>query len=805
MKPMELVLRRAVLTAMVLTCATGLFAQRVVIKSVVDSKPIQNVHVFDHSGNISELTDNYGRVSIDKFGDADTLYLRHPGFEEERISKQQIIKQNYEHFMISLVVQMPEFVLTSAKNPEYSPSPLKIHTIDARKNAIYTPATTADMLQMAGGVSVQRSQLGGGSPVLRGFEANKVLLVVDGVRLNNAIYRSGHLQNAITVDNNSLEKTDIIFGPGSVVYGSDAIGGVIHFRTRTPELLTDDNKRTSVNTFIRHATAAQENSAHADVEVRFKKWATYTSITGSSFGDLRTGTKRSHGYADLGVQHYYVADALLDTFSTVNADTLVHRNTGYNQVDLLQKIVFKPGEKSTFIANAQYSTSSVVPRYDQMNNVIGNANEYAEWSYGPQKRLLGSLELQMKDKSRLFDYGSLVLSFQRVNEDRHNRRLISTSRTNRFEEVGVVSFTGDFSKKIDSSATLFYGIELSRNTVSSTANNTDIFTEIVSPAITRYPDGGSTMGTFGLYSTYRKLLGEKTTLNLGVRYSHISLQSDFIDNTFYNLPFTTIDFGNGAGTGSASLAYRPHKTWKLSGILSSGFRSPNVDDYGKVREKDGFVDVPNDQLKPEYAYNAELGISKLLDKDILLELNGYYTRLRNAIVKKDYTLNGQDSLLIDGEMARIQTNMNAAAAEVYGLTGRVNAAITNELGFEMGVTFTKGNNITDSVPLAHIPPFYGKTGLNYVNEKWEHSLYVLYNGWKKIEDYGPGSTDNPFEATADGAPAWHTFNYKVSYTTGSGLMLQLGLENIFDVHYKPFASGISGPGRNLILTLRYRM
>ena len=92
--------------------------------------------------------------------------------------------------------------------------------------------TTADLLEKKGGVSVQRSQLGGGSPNIRGFEANRVLLMIDGVRLNNAIYRSGHLQNIITVDEFILNDIEIVFGPSSVLYGSDAIGGTVHMKTK---------------------------------------------------------------------------------------------------------------------------------------------------------------------------------------------------------------------------------------------------------------------------------------------------------------------------------------------------------------------------------------------------------------------------------------------------------------------------------------------------------------------------------------------------------------------------------------------
>ena len=117
---------------------------------------------------------------------------------------------------------------------EKKQTPNRILTIRPSDLQFYNPQTAADMLGQTGQVFVQKSQLGGGSPMIRGFAANSVLIVVDGVRMNNAIFRSGNLQNVISVDPFNLDNTEILFGPGSVMYGSDALGGVMHFRTKSP-------------------------------------------------------------------------------------------------------------------------------------------------------------------------------------------------------------------------------------------------------------------------------------------------------------------------------------------------------------------------------------------------------------------------------------------------------------------------------------------------------------------------------------------------------------------------------------------
>ena len=159
---------------------------------------------------------------------------------------------------------------------------------DLQKTA---PQTSADMLAEIPGIKVQKSQFGGGSPVLRGMEANRVLLVVDGVRMNNAIYRKGHLQNSITVSPNLLERTEVIFGPSSVIYGSDALGGIIHYYTRKPK--TNNTAQVNTSFLSRYSTVNNEKTTQGGVELQFKKLASFTSVSFSDFGELRMGKKRS--------------------------------------------------------------------------------------------------------------------------------------------------------------------------------------------------------------------------------------------------------------------------------------------------------------------------------------------------------------------------------------------------------------------------------------------------------------------------------------------------------------------------------
>ena len=192
--------------------------------------PIINVSAFNINKTKSVLSDGNGVINLSRFLPSDTIVLQHPNY---RVRK--LLKSNVGEFIeLELEYQLLENITVSENkntNNIKNDAEKKIYITHSEISEL-NGATTADLLEKKGGISVQKSQMGGGSPNIRGFEANRVLLVLDGVRLNNAIYRSGHLQNIITIDEHVLEDIEIIFGPSSVLYGSDAVGGVIHMKTR---------------------------------------------------------------------------------------------------------------------------------------------------------------------------------------------------------------------------------------------------------------------------------------------------------------------------------------------------------------------------------------------------------------------------------------------------------------------------------------------------------------------------------------------------------------------------------------------
>ncbi|MFW6327410.1 MAG: TonB-dependent receptor plug domain-containing protein, partial [Bacteroidota bacterium] len=356
------------LTILFITASMPVFSQTINVLHNITGDPIENVAIYNQTRDVSTLTDSKGIADLSIFGAGDTLSFQHPAFTiKTRTMPELAGRENI--YLSRKVILMDEFVISASKALENKKQvPYKIDVIDDEKIHEITSQTAAEMLESTGNVFLQKSQGGGGSPILRGFEANKVLLVIDGVRMNNAIYRGGHLQNAITIDNNILQRAEIVYGPSSVIYGSDALGGVIHYYTRNPKLSLDETPDISGNVYGQFSTVNNGKIGNVNLNVGLKNFASLTSFTSSDYGDIKMGTNRNPFLNDFGkLNHHAIRHNGQD--STVrNEDPNIQKNTGYTQYDFLQKLLYRVNSKLDLNLNIQYSTSSNVDRFDKLND-----------------------------------------------------------------------------------------------------------------------------------------------------------------------------------------------------------------------------------------------------------------------------------------------------------------------------------------------------------------------------------------------------------------------------------------------------
>lgn len=782
---------------------------------------IENVTIYNDTNDTVLYTDKNGIADLSFFKNSDIISFNHLAYVEFEILKRELAVVEFVVYLTRKAEMLDEIVLSASKGVEIR-SRIAEHVVTTSKHEIIRLAsqTSADLLADIAGVRVQKSQFGGGSPVLRGMEANKVLLVVDGVRMNNAIYRMGHLQSSITISPNIIDRVEVIFGPSSVVYGSDALGGVIHYYTKTPKVSTKKEVNTSV--YSRFSTINNEFTSEGNIELRNEKWASFTSVSHSKFGDLKMGNNRNHGFEDWGkvVEYSNNTNSFYNSEPVINEDPLIEKNTSFNQLDVLQKIAIPFSENTDITFNFQYSQSSNINRFDKLNEYSNNELKFAEWYYGPQKRLLISSQLKLNPDKKWMNNGSITAAFQNIKESRVQRKFTSLERSYRKENVDVFSLNGDFFVSLGKSNTriLSYGFETTHNKVNSVAFGKvlDVYNNTVVGFIddftvqSRYPDGGSSYTSLAAYLNYRQDISKKITLNTGARIIKTKLNATWIDDTFITLPDFDISLDNSAVTATVGFAYKPGNDWQLNSVISSGFRSPNIDDVGKIREKSGKVTVPNIHLKPEYAYNFEASVLKYYsNRRFHTGINIYYTLLDNYITRDYFEIDNKSTFMYDGEEGTTVANVNKDNAYIVGGTFSFKGNINDIWKTKGSLTYTKGKTYDTELPLSSIPPFFGDVEIGYEKDRFQVNLNFKFNAKKRLEDYNliegiDNLEQTPYNKLTEdymGSPNWNTLNLNTSYKFSNSIMFFVNIDNIFDTHYKEFASSISAPGRNYSISV----
>lgn len=717
-------------------------------------------------------------------------------------------------------IQLQELFVTGSRlNDTKLQIPQYVKTVDAARIDEMNPQTTADLLAGDGMLTVQKSQQGGGSPSLRGFESSRVLLVVDGVRMNNLIYRAGHLQNVITIDPSIIRQAEVMYGPASVGYGSDALGGVISFSTMMPRLAgADRGTLFSGSAFSRFSSANSESTWHADFNIGGKKIASFTSLSYSRFGDLRSGRNSNpfmpdgDGYIHRGhrVEHVDGKDVVVPDSKQYHQP-----QSGYSQYDLMQKILYRYSDGVSHLVNFQFSNTGDVPRYDRLTDMKGDKPKFAEWYYGPQQRLLAAYTYDTRGRLGA-DRASVTLSYQNIAESRHNRKFNDPWLGSRMERVNVASLSVDWIKYLGIHK-IHAGIDGSLQYLKSTAHKTDIDTGDSKPLDTRYPDGHNHMHNIDIFMAHSWEITPGLVFNDGIRVGYSTLKATFCSDEFF--PFFSREYGtvvqnNPTYSLNAGIAYNTDNNWKLALSLTTGYRVPNIDDLGKVFDSQpGMVVVPNPDIKPEKTVSADFNVAHVNSGRIEWDASLFGTYIFDAIALAPATVDGKDKIDYDGELSDVYANRNNRRAFVTGVTSALKVTLSEYFMADATATYTYGDilgsNGQKNMPLDHVSPLFGRVGVTFLGagKRTMVEFYSLFNGRKPLSRYNLNGEDNIGYATAlgldgEGLPAWFTLNLKATYRPHPNVTLQAGVENILDTEYRTFGSGINAPGRNFTAAVR---
>jgi hemoglobin/transferrin/lactoferrin receptor protein len=651
--------------------------------------------------------------------------------------------------------------VTATKRPESSldiPAATTIATrAELAEAAMQTPM---DALHGDVGTFVQQTTPGQGVIIVRGLKGSEVLHLVDGFRLNNAIFRNAPNQYIALVDGQSLDRIEVVRGPSSTLYGGDAMGGVVQMLT--------------------------PNVSYSDRDWRWG--GRLRAIAGSADDSLL-------GRAEIGGGNDRFAFALGATSQEVNdlrvggGDTLPFSGLTARYGDF--KFGARIAEGHELVLGLQYSEQPRTPRHDALVPGFGQTQpDNAVFFFEPQQRRFAQLLWRIDAANALFDAGELRIGQQRIVDDRRTRAFGTPNlepERNRDTSTGIA---GQFGKDIGEHHHLSYGFEAYRETVESSRTRTNINSGVTTLRPPRFPNG-SKMKSEAVYIADDWRVG-RFDLNSGLRYSRFDIEIPTI-GTVPGVRLKPDDL-----TGNIGLSVELSEPLRLVANVGRGFRAPNIFDLGIFGPRPGNrFSQPNPDLKPESVLSVDLGL-KYGGERMSGELIAFRLRYRDKITS---VLTGE---VLPGGALVVQ-NLNLTRQDLWGIEAGARYRMESpDLELYATATYTRGDERLQGVetPADRIPPLFGKLGARWrASDRFGFEAYSLYATAQ--DRLSPRDAVDP-RINPNGTAGWATLNLRADWRIFEGLGVALRAENLADKRYREHGSGLDEPGRNFVVSIDYR-
>lgn len=609
--------------------------------------------------------------------------------------------------------------------------------------------TVPEQLMGATGVFVQKTNHGGGSAFVRGLTGNQALIMLDGIRFNNATFRYGPNQYLNTIDLYTIDKVEVVKGAGSVQYGSDALGGVIQLFSRD---LSFGKRSFHAQTFAKAVSSDMEYTGRGEVSYQSNGFAFSAGYTQRKFGDL------------------------------VGGDTTGRQTpSGYTERAFDAKMKVRLGVNTSLSFSHQYVRQEDVPLYHRVK-----LENFAYYFFAPQQRSLTYLKLETKTNHRWMDRIHLILSAQQSFERRNYLRNGSANRFSEEDKVRTLGATLDVASVWGKRWYSNSGIEYYRDAVNSVKFQQPLAGTAVQTLRGLYPDGASNQ-SFSLYSLHHLQAG-RFSMEGGVRYNALAIHITDTSKTPGSLGKITIQ--PASLVLNMAVSYQLSKTSRLYTAFSTGYRAPNIDDMGSLGLVDFRYEVPAYGLKPEKSYHTEMGY-RFKNERMSASVAVFYMHLSDLITRVQVP--GQQ---VNGY--NVYTKQNSQESYLKGAELEFRYLLTAKLTCEMGGTYLFGQNLSANEPMRRIPPVNGRVLLRYQHQQWNVAVENMAAGAQTRLAQGD-KDDN--RIPAGGTPGWNLVNIQAGYTMKQ-FRVQTGLQNIGNVDYRTHGSGINGAGRNAWLSLQ---
>lgn len=637
-----------------------------------------------------------------------------------------------------------------------------------------------NLLAGAMGVTVQNTTYAQGSPFVRGVTGTGVLILVDGIRLNNAIFRSAPNQYSALIDPFDIERIEVIRGTASTLYGSDAMGGVVHFMTVEPRF-QGEAFQWAGRVKGGFASADLSEQTHLALSGGNERQAHRLALSFSQFRDLRDGSgTRQHP-------------------------------TGFDTIGAAYRVRFIPGRGQRLRFDLSWFEQPSAPRYDQVSVGFGQETPaFERFDFEPNRRVFGHLRYRTDQDLHFADRVTLDLAVQRIVDDRKRIRFGETSLNHERNRDDLFAGTLDFHTPIGRGGDMIWGVEVYQDFVASHRSET-AQDGTVTEKTARFPDG-SRIGTYAAFAEPRIFLTDRFRVSAGARWSLFDIdiakadRPDGVRRTLSDL------------TGQVNLLWRAAPGFHVVGNVGRGFRIPNVNDFSKFAPSANRYDVPNPTLDPEKVLSADLGMKTALRR-ISGELFGFYSHYTDRIAARPVGREGCETLaetfeevelLPEGEAdpsacviegLPVFSPQNSDRVDIWGVESGVRLSLTPQVGWWGRLTYTFGEERTVegvTQPADRIPPLNGESGLRYTRPTWWAEFFVRFAG--RQDRLHPINIEDP-RIDPNGTPGWITLNVGASWHFLPGWRVNVALENLTDTFYRVHGSGINAPGIDFLLSL----
>jgi len=669
-------------------------------------------------------------------------------------------------------VEVPETIVTAPRaEGTATTSTARVTLLDAEDLARTGARSLPQAIGLAAGVWIQETNLGGGSPFIRGLTGNQVLILVDGVRLNDSTTRLGPNQALNTISTAIVDRVEVIRGPASVLYGSDAIGGVISIWTKRNRPRAGGGWRGGVESVYR----SDVDGARTSVDV---------------------------GHAD--ERQGWVGIGNLQRWDDLESADGRQDFTGYDSWGLFGSWERELGDGDNLRLTARVHRDDDVPRTDKLVTGFGQTQPSdVRHEFIVQQREVYQLTWSHEMDGTFADRMQMRLAFKRYEEQLRRQVTGSTTLRKQRDVVEGGALGVDWKKLMGEDHLLTWGLDVDYDEVDSTRTDVDLITLIGTPKTGNFqPD--ARYASFGLFVQDEIFSFEPFDVTAGARYSYYD---------FSMQPSAGREDGNfDAVTASVQVARDVFESSRATFTVAQGFRAPNLDDLGKDGSFAGGTELANPDLDPERSLSVELALDTrgaAWSAGVAL----FYTEIDDLIGRElvDPGLPG------DGDETFMRENIGDAA--LWGAEGQWRhrlGGLESPFAIDLRLTFTRGREYdvldpstgeeVDGLDFRRIPPLFGTVALDYAPRAIRHHV-----SWARLALRFADSQDhlNPQDVTdpridPDGTGGWAVVDLDVGgplSALGEGSTWHVGLVNLFDESYRVHGSGIDGPGRGVVVGL----